>query len=292
MKLRTLSIALLFALLVLLPAGAAAGDPLPPGPTTRHQAKTAGINPTNQFEIIHLILDFAPGAWTPAHSHGGQGLVTVLGGQITVREGGKEQVYKTGESWVELPGNVAEVGNAGTAPASVFVTFLLPQGAQLTTVRDQGTQQPPPGPTTRYQARTAGIPLSGPFEVIQLVLDFAAGAWTPPHSHGGQGLVTVLDGEMTVKETGQEQVYKAGETWVEQAGHVVTVGNATAAKASVAVTFLLPQGAPLTTIAMPGLPATGAGGMARQDLSWWIVGALGGGLAATAWSLRRRYAVR
>src|SRR6478735_6805755 len=42
-----------------------------------------------------------------------------------------------------------------------------------------------------------GAQVSVPFEAIQLILELAPGAQTPPHSHGGPDLITVLDGEVT-----------------------------------------------------------------------------------------------
>lgn len=192
------AIAVLLA--VVLPLGLAAGAQAPPGATTRSQFRAAGQPLPGPFEVVHLILDFAPGTWTPLHTHGGQGLVTVLEGTMTRREQGAETVYPAGQGWVETPGREHAAGNASATPASVLVTFLLPKGAPLTTAQGTGGQQAPPGPTTRYQFRTEGTPLAAPFEVVQLVLDFAPGAWTPLHTHGGQGVVTVLGGTMTRRE--------------------------------------------------------------------------------------------
>ncbi len=71
--------------------------------------------------------------------------------------------------------------------------------------------QAPPGATTRHQFRAPGMPINGPYELVHLVLDFAPGAWTPLHTHGGQGIVTVLAGTMTRRAEGAETVYRAGE---------------------------------------------------------------------------------
>ncbi len=162
-----------------------------------------------------------------------------------------------------------------------MVTFLLPLGASLTTVEGGGTQQGPPGPTTRTQFRTAGMPIAGPFELVHLVLDFAPGAWTPPHTHGGQGVVTVLEGTMTRRVEGGEQEFRPGGSWIEP-GVVHQAGNTTADPATVMVTFLLPQAAPLTTVttASPGLPNTGAGGELRpwSGVSLALLVASGGAL--------------
>lgn len=54
---------------------------------------------------------------------------------MVVREKGSEKVYKPGESWAEIPGEYAVVGNPGSSRAVIAVTFLLPKGAALTTPR-------------------------------------------------------------------------------------------------------------------------------------------------------------
>lgn len=82
-----------------------------------------------------MVLDFPSGAWTPLHSHGGQTLVTILAGEVTERRDGVETIYKPGEGWTEQPGALHEAGNTGTEPASLTALFLLPKGAELTTVQ-------------------------------------------------------------------------------------------------------------------------------------------------------------
>lgn len=112
-------------------------DDLPPGPTSISRSVLEDQTLTEQFDLVQLVLEFAPGAWTPMHTHGGVGVVTVLEGEMTVRmEDGTEQTYAAGEMWLEHPGEHAEVGNAGDAVARVVATFILPEGAELTTVRE------------------------------------------------------------------------------------------------------------------------------------------------------------
>lgn len=257
----------LFVLCLLL---AACVPPPPPvavsvaAPTTAAAVLTAAPNaaPTaaelqqimeliGEFEVVQLFVDFSPGTWTPSHSHGAMLLVTVLEGELTVREEGKaEHIYKVGESFMEWPGVFLEVGNAGANAASVAAAALLPKGEKFTTVKDGiSTDSAPPGPTTRYQYKQPITEPLGEFELIQLVLDFAPGAWTPPHSHGATLLVTVLEGEVTVREEGKaEQTYKAGESFMEWPGVFLEVGNAGANVASVAAAALLPTGEKFTTV--------------------------------------------
>lgn len=259
---------LALVVLVLWPASVW-GQELPPGPSTIH---ALGRMPLGQDagpieETQSLLLDFAPGAWTPLHSHGGLTLVRVLEGEMTRRRGGAEDRFKAGEGWVETPGDVHSAGNTGGTPARVLVTFLLAKGAPLTTVAGTATQGAPPGPTTAFQSKRVALatPATNFDEAATTMLGFAPGAWTPLHSHGGLTLVAVVEGEMTVRGGGRETIYRAGDLWIEQPGDTHAAGNATATAARVAVTFLLRRGDPVTTLAAAQAPAQlprtgGAGG--------------------------------
>src|SRR5687768_5298946 len=71
-------------------AGQATSNDLPPGPAKVYELKTAVQDPAAQFEVIQVVLDFAPGAWTPPHTHGGQTFNLVLDGELTLRENDTE----------------------------------------------------------------------------------------------------------------------------------------------------------------------------------------------------------
>jgi LPXTG-motif cell wall-anchored protein len=278
-------------------AEVASSQELPPGPTQRMRTEFRPTDPPGQVELVQLVLEFAAGAFTPSHTHGGEGFVTLLEGEQTVRDqAGQDQRFQAGGSFVERPGEFLVVGNTGSTRSRVLVTFLLPEGAPLTTTR-QGmvTGQVPPGPTTAAQFRMQLPDLpAAPYDVIHLLLDFAPGAFTPAHTHGGVGVVTVLSGEMTVRhQDGQEQRFQTGESFVESPGEFLVVGNSTQTVASVGVVFLLPEGAPLTTVAAgPGsapiqvpsaLPRTGEAAAPMEALA-----ILGIALVLAGAVLRRR----
>ena len=84
--------------------------------------------PQGPTDIVRLVLDFAPGSFTPAHTHPGPTFVTVLDGVITRRVEGKEETFQTGQGWTE-PGPVHAAGNTSNAPAQVLVTAVIPAGA-------------------------------------------------------------------------------------------------------------------------------------------------------------------
>lgn len=247
---RRMSSVLLFGIALALlvgPAGPALGEDLPPGPVQRLRTTYQVSDAPAQFELVQLVLDFAPGSFTPPHVHGGPGYVTVLEGEVVHQMAGMEHAYKAGEGWVE-PTEIHAAGNRSQAKARVLVSFLLPYGAALTTLYTGETAQLPPGPTLAGQFRTRmDNPPPPPYDVVHLLLDFPASAFTPTHLHGGPGIVTVLEGQMGHRLMGVEQTFQAGETWEEPEGFHAA-GNRRQGKASVAVTFLLPRGTTLTTL--------------------------------------------
>lgn len=105
-----------------------------PAPTTINQAKFPVTLQSGDYVLTSTILDFAPGAGVSRHMHGGQVLVLVLSGEMTLREKGAERIVKAGESWTENPGNEHSVINARNETARVAVSMLLPKGAEATTV--------------------------------------------------------------------------------------------------------------------------------------------------------------
>jgi quercetin dioxygenase-like cupin family protein len=158
-----------------------------------------GITMPGEFELINLILDFAPDAATPLHTHGGPGIVTVLDGEMVFGVQGQLGAAQTGEL--------------------------------------------PPGPTTVHRATLPGLTMPGEFDVINLILDFAPGAATPAHTHGGPGIVTVLEGTLTFGVPGQpDQILGPGGVYADLPGTAHTAANKTALPARVSYAVLLPKG--------------------------------------------------
>jgi quercetin dioxygenase-like cupin family protein len=147
---------------IVLPKGAApstpqAGAPAPSiAPTSLYLLRADAFFPGDAYEVVQQVLDFAPGAQTPLHSHPGQVFVTVIAGEITFTTGGATKVYKTGESFIELPEVVGQARNAGTGQATVMATYLLPKGSALSTPMTM------PG--------TGGGGMSGRVDTVRLVV--------------------------------------------------------------------------------------------------------------------------
>jgi quercetin dioxygenase-like cupin family protein len=105
-----------------------------PGPNVVSQAKYPLNVGSGEYDLITRIQEFPAGAGVANHMHGGHVLVTVLSGEMTLREKGTEKIVKAGESWTESPGNVHSIANAGTATARVVAVFLVPKGAEIITM--------------------------------------------------------------------------------------------------------------------------------------------------------------
>src|SRR5688500_2869851 len=60
-------------------------------PVTKYLVRHDAVNPPSQLDQVSLVLDFAPGVWTPPYAHGGQAFVTVADGEMTVRQRGAER---------------------------------------------------------------------------------------------------------------------------------------------------------------------------------------------------------
>jgi quercetin dioxygenase-like cupin family protein len=128
---------------------------------------------------------------------------------------------------------------------AALVALWLPVGGAL-------AQQTAPGPTVLWQHRAPGVAPAGRFQLVQSRLHFEPGAATPWHTHPGQVVVTVLEGENTFTMGDMTHLYRAGEQFVELPGTVyMQARNAGASRMSVMATYQLPWGAPLSN-AMPG----------------------------------------
>jgi len=60
------------------------------------------------------------------------GVVTVMSGEIALSSDGHEQLYAAGDSFTELPGQALQAINRTLSEAVLVATFLLPDGATLT----------------------------------------------------------------------------------------------------------------------------------------------------------------
>jgi quercetin dioxygenase-like cupin family protein len=233
----------------------------PPGPVTHFPTRFDVVDAPEQFDQVLMIIDFPAGTWTPPHTPGGYIYTTVIEGEMSSRMvgvPGEEATYPAGATFFETPGEYMEVGNASSASARVMATALLPKGAPLTINREGESIDAypaltdrlvgPPGVATIHRSSIEVDRPTGAFELVQLLLDFSPGISTPKHMHGGQELAMVTTGEMTLQRSGDIEIFRAGESWVNTTGLVHAAGNDGIDFAQAVATFILPAGRPLTTV--------------------------------------------
>lgn len=262
----------------------AAAQGIPPGPTTRHRMTYEVANPPQgAMDVVQLVLDFAPGSFTPAHTHPGPTFVTVLEGVITRDVEGTEETFQAGQGWTE-PGRVHAAGNTTDAPAQVLVTAVIPAGAPLTTIAATGaTAQVTPGPrTVAMSRRPLETPPGAPYDLHHYILDFAPGATSPVHTHGGPTYVTVLSGLMQRWADGVQETFSPGDTW-EEPGVPHAAGNRAQSPASVGVAYLVPKGQAVTHVVEEPRASDGLGLSLEALATRASFAAVWGEQAATRW---------
>lgn len=270
-------LAVMLALLAPVPLGAAltaaAAPTEPVGPKASFQGTFPLTVQAGDYDLVYLVLDFAPGAGIPLHFHGGPALVVGMEGELTLHPlGGDEHVLTPGDVMNEKALVQHTMTNLSTTNTRIMAVILLPKGADVTTVVD--TQSKIAGPTVAYQG-TYPLPgvAAGDYDLVNLVLDFAPGAEIPLHYHGGPALVIGKNGVLTLRpQGGMEHQLTPGMVANEKAGarHVmINTGNV---DAGIFAGVLLPKGADLTTIVgsqPPGMPTTG--NSANTGLLWYAL---------------------
>ena len=194
-------------------------------------------NPPLQAELVLLVVDFPPGAWTSWHTHGGQAINLVVEGEITLRHAGMERPHRAGQGWTDSTGQVHAAGNTGPGKAGLVTNFLLPEGALQTTV----VQDSPFEPTIVHEARFPLPALAAETEIVQQIVDLVPG-WRTQRASVGFTAGIIMAGEVTYKIGAERKVYKAGEAWSAPAGTPVTEENRAAGTARVFRTDLPPRG--------------------------------------------------
>jgi len=210
------------------------------GPADRRVVAESRFDVTSaplQAEVVQLVVDFPPGAWTSWHTHGGQAINLVLEGEIILRHAGMEHPHRAGQAWTDSSGQVHAAGNTGPGKARLLTNFLLPPGcAQTTAVQDS-----PFEPTIVYEVRFPLPALPAETEIVQEVVDLASG-WHTQRASGGFTASIIIAGEVACRIGGERKVYKAGEAWSAPAGALLGEENSSANTARVFTTYLLPRG--------------------------------------------------
>lgn len=77
-----------------------------------------------------VLVEYGPGGYNPSHTHARSAFIyaTVIEGEVKSKiNGGEEKVFKTGENWIEMPGDHHQVSaNASTTkPAKILAVFVV-----------------------------------------------------------------------------------------------------------------------------------------------------------------------
>lgn len=115
-----------------------------------HDGEGETVHPVFSQEIPNIpgksvrsfVVDYAPGGKSPSHTHDKSAFIFayVLEGQIRSQvDDGPVEVFKTGQSWYEIPGAHHRVGeNASkTKPAKLLAMFVLDSSAAVPTTPDK-----------------------------------------------------------------------------------------------------------------------------------------------------------
>ncbi len=250
MKRIMLSVLLVAAALVAACGGGtttvAAKPSTPPGPVTKYRNVLPGQTVTAPIDLIQTVLYFAPGAASVVHTHTSSNLGTVLQGQVTVKMASGDKQASAGEMLIEPLNQRVQAVNLGSGDAMVAVAFPVLHGAKPTTPV-AGQPAPAMPNKTLYSFTLASLSISGGYGMVQQVLDFAPGAQTLKHRHGGPGVITVIQGQVTLNTDGVEKTYRIGESFSETPGQSLQAFNRGTTELIVVATYLLPDGAQLTT---------------------------------------------
>ena len=193
-------------------------------------------NAVQQAELVQLVVDFSPGAWTSWHTHGGQAINLVLEGEITLRHPSMQHTYRAGEAWTDSTVQVHAAGNTGSGKARLLTNFLLPPGAPQTTA----VQDSPFEPTIVHAASFPLSALPAETQIVQQVLDLRTG-WRTRDALASFAANMTLAGEVTYRIGSELKVNKAGDAWSAPAGTSVEEANSSAATARVFRIYLLPK---------------------------------------------------
>jgi quercetin dioxygenase-like cupin family protein len=249
MKRVQLSVLLLAGALVAACGGTTvnvAAKPTPPGPVTTYRNVLPGQTAVAPIDLIQSILDFSPGAASVVHQHTSANLGTVLQGQITIKMASGNKQASAGEMLQEPLNQPVQAVNMSSAEAMVAVAFPVLHGAKPTTAV-AGQPAPATPNKTLYTFTLATPTISGGYSLIQQVLDFAPGSQTLKQQRGGSGVITVIQGQMTLTTDGVEKTYVVGDSFSETPGHTLQAFNRGSADLIVVATFILADGAQLTT---------------------------------------------
>lgn len=83
-------------------------------------------------EVIQVLVDFAPGASFPRHSHPGEEVAYVIEGKLEYRlDGGPAVILEAGDALFIPAGTVHAVTSLGSGKGSELATYIVEKGEPL-----------------------------------------------------------------------------------------------------------------------------------------------------------------
>jgi quercetin dioxygenase-like cupin family protein len=169
--------------------------------------------PDPPFHAHQSMLHFPPGAEAPLHHHGGPGYITILQGELTLYEDGEENVYEAGDSLVETTDALYKGGNYTESDTVLMVTYLIPEGEEMTTLVDDPDAPASPEIVSETVAEAAHefTEPTGSFDLIHRTERHDAGSVTDPENSDGVKILTVVQGELELSLEDNSQTVTQGD---------------------------------------------------------------------------------
>ena len=264
---------LLFAVISLICFTAAsmpASAQEPPGPRVEVSASIELEDSPRQYDLVQMLVEFAPGASNPSHRVNGRAIFTVLTGELTrIEENGETTLFKAGQTFREADSDHFDVEvNRGMESAQLLATLLLQPGVPPLTI-EPGATPPAIPPRLLAAARTTVGTTPAQFTLSHGIIVNEPGGAAPPHTHDGWQMFTILSGKPVVILGG---VVQTTTTYVDRPGVVHEGSNPGPEQARFMFARLNPLGAPVARPVtsgagqMPAIqpPSTGDGGLAGR----------------------------
>lgn len=183
--------------------------------------------PDGPYHAHQSMLRFPPGAEAPLHHHGGPGYITILQGELTLFEDGQERIYSAGDSLIETTDRHYKGGNDTESDTVLMVTYLVPEGEDVTTVIDDPDAPEPPEivaePLAEVVHEFADPPAS--YDLIHRTSIYEADQGELTFTPSGNILMTVVDGALEIAgDTGSKRV-GSGEYVLLDGGDEQTLTN-------------------------------------------------------------------
>ena len=258
-----LSVLLAFAVL----GGSAIAQESTENGITEQQVIFGGSDaPDPPFDLHQSMLRFVPGAEAPPHVHGGPGYINVLQGELTLYEDGEQNVYHAGDSLVETPDKHYRGGNYADEDMILMVTYLIPDGEDVTTVVDDPESPNPPeiDPEPLAEAIFGFAEAPDSFDVVHTVSTLQPGAGTEPKTARGDTLITTISGSVDLDVNGDSSLLAAGEAMLVERDREFAIENSSESEAQVMSTELVPD-------VHSVLPTTGGATVDRTMAMWLLV---------------------